>query len=338
MEAITDQKIFSIIDLYCQLDSVRAKKFVNPDKLENAVNSSGKASFLHEQFPEWRGLLSSLKSGYAGKIATMEFVVRARKLEPYALFLWLIFTSAAMLTSNSELWRIQAGIALVVFIFLVAIRLANYYLVDKPAEVISENAVRVTPGSDEKLFEVIKDLIFSVNQYLLTNERSAYPYKHYLEFMEYPGIYYQGRRTLLGPRRIPSTPFPLYCVLSKATETVKISMARMEEKLIPVLGTLPENITIQLLTLNTIARHTAFNIAVTNLHKAHPNLQITLLPPDHDLKGVTVIIDEEVWNFDLEARWNETRYIQVRDPHQKNEIIKTFANLWKKGKLTKIRS
>lgn len=338
MESISAQNLTAIIELYSQLDMVRAKKFVNPQKLENSIQSSDAAPILQERFPEWKFLLSGLKTGYASKIPTMELVGRLRKVEPYALFLWLIFTSAAMLTANSDLWRIQAGIAALVFTFLVGIRLANYYLVDKPAAQISGSILDAVPGTDQKLYDVISRLIDTVNQFLLDNGMSAYPYKHYMEFMEYPGIYYHGKRTLLGPRQIASTPFPLYSVLSGAKGSVKIIMARMEEKLIPVLSELPQEVTIQLLTLNTIARHTAFNIAVTNLNKAHGNLQITLLPPDQELKGVSVIVNDEVWIFDVEAKWNETRYIQVTDPDRKNEIERTFHDLWKKGKLTRIRA
>ena len=115
-------------------------------------------------------------------------------------------------------------------------------------------------------------------------------------------------------------------------------MARMDEKLILVLGQIPPETLIQLLTMNTIARHTSFNIAVTNLYKAHSNLQITLLPPEHDINGITILVEDEVWTFDSTAKWNETRYVLIRDPEQAKESVKTFKSLWKKGRLTKVRS
>ena len=338
METISEKKPTDILNLYCHIDTIRAKKFINPENLQSNVNSSGVVPFIQERFPEWNFMLSGLKDGFSGKIPTMEFVARLRKFEPYPLVLWLIVTSIAMLTANADLWRIQAGIAVLVFIFLVGARLANFYLVDKPSSKIITKIMDSVPGMDQKLFDVIKDLIYLVDDHLLTNELSAYPYRHYLEFMEYPGIYYHGKRTLLGPSRIQSTPFPLYCALSKAKENVRIIMARMDEKLILVLGQIPQEILIQLLTMNSIARHTSFNIAVTNLYKAHSNLQITLLPPEHTINGVTVFIEDEVWTFDSTAKWNETRYILLKDSDQSKENAKTFINLWKKGRLTKVRS
>ncbi len=338
METISEQNLPAIINLYCHLDRIRAKKFINPEKLESDINSSGVVSFVQGRFPEWKFLLSGLKEGFSSKIPTMEFVAHLRKLEPYPLVLWLIITSIAMLTANADLWRIQAGIAVLVFIFLVGARLANFYLVDKPSSQIITKIMDSVPGMDQKLFDVIKDLIYLVDDHLLTNELSAYPYRHYLEFMEYPGIYYHGRRTLLGPSRIQSTPFPLYCALSKAKENVRIIMARMDEKLILILGQIPQEVLIQLLTMNSIARHTSFNIAVTNLYKAHSNLQITLMAPDHDINGVTVFVGDDVWTFDSTAKWNETRYILIKEPELSKENVKSFKSLWNKGRLTKVRS
>ena len=338
MESISEQNLPAIINLYCHLDTIRAKKFVDPEEFESNLHSSGVVSFLQETFPEWRFILSGLKDGFSGKIPTMKFVARLRKFEAYPLILWLIITSSAMLTANADLWRLQAVIAVLVFIFIVGVRVSNAYLVDKSSSRIITHIMDSVPAIDQKLFAAIKDLIYLVDEHLLTNEMSAYPYKHYLESMEYPGIYYHGRRTLLGPSRIQSTPFPLFCVLSKVTENVRIIMARMDEKLILVLGQIPPETLIQLLTMNTIARHTSFNIAVTNLYKAHSNLQITLLPPEHDINGITILVEDEVWTFDSTAKWNETRYVLIRDPEQAKESVKTFKSLWKKGRLTKVRS
>lgn len=337
LNKINDEQLYRIVKLYCQLDALRAKKFVHPETLETSIKTSGGISIVQQNFPEWKTMLSKLSEELSSKSPTIEFIQGLQRVEMVPLILYLIVTGGAMITSSSFLWQAQTVVAIVAFTYLAVVRIASYFLITKPVTQIVSRLNDSIYSMDDKLYNTINELIDTVNSQLLTYEKSPNEYKHYLDHLDYHGLYYRGRRTVLGPRRIQSIPFPLHSILSSYSGVIRIIMARMDEKLISGLEDIPQDIEIKLITMTTIARHTSFNYAISALYKAHENLQVSLMPPDPEIKGVQILMEDSAWRFDLDATWNETRYIKVKGSSQYKQIENTFNRLWKTAKPTKIR-
>lgn len=338
MEKKLDPRLNNIIKAYCQLDALRAKKFIQPDEFVTLVKDAHLEDTLQETFVEWKFVIDKLRSELGSKISVISFISGLQRVEILPLLLYIVVTSAAMMTSSKVLWQVQAIVAIVVFLYLAGDRLAYYFFVTRPVKKAVVEIINNISGFDLKIHAAISSLIDLLNNELLTKEISPDNFRHTLYHVDYPGLYVRGRITAIGPKRLLSMPFPLYHFLKECVGEIRISMARLDEKLLKVLEKITEDTQIKLVTLNSIARQTTFNIFISDLYKAHPNIQVVLLTPPTDLKGVQVITQESTWEFIPGDRENGSRYQEVRNSAQRKALETTFEKSWTSGHQVKIKT
>ena len=342
METKEDPRLNNIVKVYCQLDALRANKFIHPDEFTTLVKDTHMEATLQETFIEWRFVIDKLRNELGSKISVISFISGLQRVEIVPLLLYLVITGAAMITSSSFLWQAQTAVAIVVFLYLAGVRLSNYFFVTRPVSQAVAEIIKSVPAFDQKIHAAISSLIDLLNSELLTKEINPNNFKHTLYHLDYPGLYYRGRITRLGPKRLLSMPFPLHQVLSKCQGVVSIFMARLDEKLIKGLEKVPGETEIKLVTLTSISRQTTFNIYIAGLYKAHPKTQVVLIQPQKqsqkDLKGIQIITSETSWDLDLGKTYTDVCYKRVRNTGKRNTIESNFEKLWSSGHPVKIQS
>ena len=338
METKENPKLNNIVKVYCQLDALRAKKFIQPDEFVSLVKEARLEATLQETFIEWKFVIDKLRSELGSKLTVITVINGLQRAEILPLILYLVITGAAMVTSSTLLWQAQTIVAIVVFLYLAGDRLANYLFVTRPVSQAVAEITKSIPTFDQKIHTAISKLIEQLNNELLTKEISPNNFKHTLYHLDYPGLYYRGKLTMVGPKRLLSMPFPIHQALSKYQDEIRIIMARLDEKLIKGLEKIPEDTQIKLVTLNTIARQTTFNIFISGLYKAHPKTQVVLLTPPTDLKGIQILTQDSTWELEPGRNYNESRYQRIHNSAQRKTIETTFEKAWSSGRQTKIKS
>jgi hypothetical protein len=333
----TTTRLEQIVQLYGQLDSLRANKYVNPEELERLAESTNLKQQIIEAFPDWHRLIERLKSTFSNRYTLLALLNRLQSLEPFMLVLYLVVTITALMKKSPSFWNIQMVITAIVFSYLVLMRVSIYFLATNPTKKILQQYDIYTPGFNGRLRNGIISLISILDQELLNLEQSSNEYKTELFYTDYPGLYYRGKPSKAGPKRLLTIPFPLYPVITNSVDTVQISMGRMDEKLIKSLESIPQATGIELLTRSDIVQQATFRIYFSFLQKNHKKAKLEIAESNDELKGIQLITRDSTWQFDLSANWQNTRYVQVKDNLEKQAIQENFDRLWKSGKKTTIQ-
>jgi hypothetical protein len=333
----TTTRLNQIVKLYSQLDAFRANNYVNPEELERLAESTNLKVQITEAFPDWYRLIERLKSTFSNRYTLLALLKRLQSLEAFLLVLYLVVTITALTEKTPAFWNIQMVITAIVFSYLVIMRVSIYFLATSPTKKILQQFETYSHGFDGRLRNGILRSISILDQELLNLEQSPNEYKTELFYTDYPGLYYRGKPSKAGPRRLLTIPFPLHPVLSNSDDTVQVSMGRMDEKLIKSLENIPQATGIELLTRSDIAQQATFRIYFTLLQKTHKKAKLKVAESNDELNGIQLIMRDSIWQFDLSANWQNTRYIQVKDNLEKQAIQENFDRLWKSGKTTTIQ-
>lgn len=330
-------RLNQIVRLYSQLDALRAYKYVNPEELESLAESTNLKGQISEVFPDWHRLIERLKGTFSNKYTLLALLNRLQSLEAFLLVLYLVVTITALTKKTPAFWNIQMTITAIVFSYMVIMRVSVYFLATNPIKKILQQFGTYSPGFDGRLRNGIISIISTIDQELLDLEQSPNEYKTELYFADYPGLYYRGKPSKAGPKRLLTIPFPLYPVLSTSHDTVQVSLGRMDEKLIKSLENIPQATGIELVTRLDISQQATFRIYFSFLQKNHKKAKLEVAESNDKLKGIQLITRDSIWQFDLSVSWQNTRYIQVKDDLEKQAIQENFDQLWKFGKKTTIQ-
>lgn len=335
---LNEQKNRAIAEFYVLLDTLRAKQYVNPALLEIAASNAQAGPIIQEQLPDWAGLLASLKREFAAKSGMVDWIEKLRRFEFVPLLLWLAATAAAIASGQPLIGSLQSITAFIAFGYLLVIRLGVYFLMTRPTSKIITQLQENGTNFDERLRCTIISLIEIINRDLLAREKSPEPYKNFLNYRDYPGLYIRGKPSIAGPSRVLTMPFPLSLILSETKGRVRIMLGRLDEKVVQVLARAPEDTEINIITLRKIARQSTFAMVYEPVYKTHKKVRLILVEQDPTLSGVQVLTGESAWKLDSSAGYAELRYVRIKNEAEQETISKSFNRLWEAGIQTKVVS
>lgn len=318
------------VDLAMQLDTLRAGKFVNPAELKKSLEVPELQTIVHQQIKNWDTIFDTLVTTFANKIFWIKLVDSLRWIEIPTLTAYLFIVAIALFRNVGWAADISAPATLVVFCYLAITRVSMSVLVDGQAKKLFSKFSSNSPQYPEKLRKAVDQVILGLDSKLLEQGEGGSDFRLRLRRTDYAGVTYIVKPSRFGPEMLDAYPFPFHAKLTSAKQSVRILMARRDDKLIQALAEVPKYTEIQLAVIRPIAEQKSFPKFMDALKKMHDRFSMIVVENVGENNGVQVVLSDSIWKLDtrLSSGYLRLPYLLVSDPQEKADGEAYFMKLW----------
>jgi hypothetical protein len=335
MDAKTITKYRPYADLTMQLDMLRAGKFVNPVELRKNLETPELDAIVREQIKRWDWIMEILDKAFTNKLPWLKLVDGLRWFEVPTLTTYLFVIVLAIFQKVPWAMNISTPVSIVVFIYLAITRVSITVLVDNKATQLLKQFSSSYPHYQDKLHNAANQIIDALDTILLDLQEGGSDFRLRLRQTDYIGVTYIMKPSKLGPEMLDAYPFPFQPKLNKAKTSVRIIMARRDDKLIQALAEVPQNTDIQMVITHLIADQKSFPKFIVALKKLHARCTSIEVDQIAEVDGVIVLLKDSTWKLDTRAASGYLRlpYLPVEDGKEQSDYNNIFTNLWNGNEL-----
>lgn len=335
MDAETIKKYRLYVDLTMQLDMLRAGKFVSPVELRKNLETPELDAIVREQIKKWDWIMESLDKAFTNKLPWLKLIDGLRWFEIPTLTTYLFVIILALFKNVPWAVNISTPVSIAVFIYLAITRVSVTVLVDNKANKLLKQFSSSYPHYPDKLHNAANQVIDALDSILLDLQEGGSDLRLRLRQTDYLGVTYIMKPSKIGPEMLDAYPFPFHTKLNKAKTSVRIIMARRDDKLIQALVEVPQYTEIQMIITHPIADQKSFPKFINALKKIHTRFTSVEVDPITAVDGVIVLLKDSTWKLDMRESSGYLRlpYLPVKDGKEQSDYNNIFTNLWNGNEL-----
>jgi hypothetical protein len=318
-----------------QLDMLRAGKFVSPVELKKNLETPELDAIVREQIKKWDWIMEIFDKAFTNKLPWLKLIEGLHWFEIPTLTTYLFVIALAIFTKVPWAVKVSAPVSIAVFIYLAITRVSITVLVDNKANKLLKQFSSSYPHYSDKLRNAANQIIDALDAILLDLQEGGSDFRLRLRQTDYLGVTYIMKPSKFGPEMLDAYPFPFHSKLNKAKTSVRIIMARRDDKLIQALAEVPQNTEIQIIIPHPIADQKSFPKFIDALKKIHAKFTSLEVDSITGVDGVIVLLKDSTWKLDMRKTSGYLRlpYLPVEDWKEQFDFNNTFTKVWNGNEL-----